>query len=110
MSAGAQDGGQMRTRIDHARKLQHERYVGLKRSALINAHLSSKEIEKVANLTAEAERFLKDVFDKAFISARGYYRILKTARTIADLEESKVIEKNHLAEAFQYRVRAEVAQ
>jgi len=104
-------GDHMRQQIKKAREMQHQRHAPLsKKASLINAHLSSKEIEKIAGLTAEAEQFLKQVFDKAFISARGYYRILKTARTIADLEASLVIEKSHLAEAFQYRVRAEVAQ
>ena len=42
---------------------------------------------------------------KSFISARGYYRILKIARTIADLEESKRVKTEYLAEAFQYRLR-----
>ena len=48
---------------------------------------------------------LKDVFEKSLLSARGYYRVLKTARTIADLEDSKDVRANHLAEAFQYRLR-----
>ncbi len=101
-------GELMRKRIQAARDAQHARHGLLRKSpALINAQLSSKEIEKLARLTPEAEAFLKEVFDKAFISARGYYRILKTARTIADLEGSEVVEKNHLAEAFQYRVKAE---
>jgi magnesium chelatase family protein len=100
----------MRERIRNARNLQHQRHeVFKKKAATVNARLSSKEIEKVAHLTAEAEQFLKQVFDKAFISARGYYRILKTARTIADLEGSPDIEKAHLAEAFQYRVRSEAS-
>lgn len=104
------DGGAMRSSILNARKIAFERHGALKKrgAPLVNAHLSSKEIERVANLAGEAEAFLKEVFDKAFISARGYYRILKTARTIADLDDSPVITKAHLAEAFQYRVRTEV--
>ncbi len=109
-SAGAKEGEALRSQIQVARDRQYARHKALRgKSAMINAHLSSKEIEGVAQLTPEAEQFLKQVFDKAFISARGYYRILKTARTIADLEGSASIEKSHLAEAFQYRVRAEVA-
>lgn len=104
-------GQQMRARISAARKTQHERHVTLsKKAGTVNARLTSKEIEKIVNLTAEAEQFLKQAFDKAFISARGYYRILKTARTIADLDDSPTVTKDHLAEAFQYRVRAEVAE
>lgn len=110
MKDSTSDGEQMRNQIRRARETQYVRHATLKRPAVINAHLNSKEIEKMAGLTPEAEQFLKDVFDKAFISARGYYRILKTARTIADLESSPAVEKHHLAEAFQYRVKAEVAQ
>lgn len=109
-NAHSSGGGEvMRARILSARKRAHIRHQSLRKksSALINAHLNSKEIERVANLAPEAETFLKQVFDKAFISARGYYRILKTARTIADLEDSPMISKAHLAEAFQYRVRNE---
>ena len=107
---GAKEGEILRSQIRIARDRQYARHKVLRgKSAVINAHLSSKEIEGVAQLTSEAEQFLKQVFDKAFISARGYYRILKTARTIADLEGSSSIEKSHLAEAFQYRVRAEAA-
>jgi magnesium chelatase family protein len=111
MAAGAGAGSRMKEQIRSARQKQLARHEPLrKKTSLINAHLNSKEIEKVVQLTPEAEQFLKQVFDKAFISARGYYRILKTARTIADLENSASVEKSHLAEAFQYRVRAEVAQ
>ncbi len=107
-TTGAHDGALMRERVRKARELQHERHESFKkRAALVNARLTSKEIEKVSNLTAEAEQFLKQIFDKSLLSARGYYRILKTARTIADLEDTPAIEKSHLAEAFQYRVRAE---
>lgn len=103
------DGAHMRRCVAEARLLAYKRHETFRRksSPLMNAHLNSKEIEKVASLTHEAEAFLKQVFDKAFISARGYYRILKTARTIADLAGSPSIEKAHLAEAFQYRVRTE---
>ena len=47
----------------------------------------------------------KEIFDKVHLSTRGYYRILKTARTIADLEESETVEAPHISEAFQLRVR-----
>ena len=56
-------------------------------------------------LDKEADKFLKDIFEKSLLSARGYYRILKTARTIADLENSENVKVKHLAEAFQYRLR-----
>ncbi|MDO8602155.1 MAG: YifB family Mg chelatase-like AAA ATPase [bacterium] len=108
LPSGEGGGEKMRAQISKARQLQHQRHEVLKKKIpTVNARLTSKEVEKIIHLTPEAEQFLDRVFDKSFISARGYYRILKTARTIADLEESPMVEQLHLAEAFQYRVRAE---
>ena len=67
--------------------------------------MNSKTAEKLTNLTHEAEQLIKEIFDKVHLSTRGYYRILKTARTIADLEESETVEAPHVSEAFQLRVR-----
>jgi len=90
-----------------ARKLQAERYkkAGIKK--LVNAELSSKECENLIELTEDADNLIKDLFDKYPISTRGYYRLLKTARTIADLDASEKVEKPHVAEAFQLRIREE---
>ena len=67
--------------------------------------MSSKQVDELVNFDIDAENFLKNILEKSFVSARGYYRILKISRTIADLEESEKVKKNHLTEAFQYRVR-----
>jgi magnesium chelatase family protein len=72
--------------------------------------MSSKDVDELISLTAEAEDFIKQMFDKSMISARGYYRILKTAQTIADVEGSAVVGKSHIAEAFNYRLRERVTQ
>ena len=61
--------------------------------------------DEILSLNSEAEKFVKDMYQKNVLSARGYYRILKTARTIADLEQDEHIRLEHLAEAFQYRLR-----
>ncbi|MBI2506669.1 MAG: ATP-binding protein, partial [Candidatus Colwellbacteria bacterium] len=50
---------------------------------------------------------LKQVFNRSLLSVRGYYRILKVSRTIADLENSELVEASHVAEAFQLRIREE---
>jgi len=71
-----------------------------------NAEMSSREARSMARLDATAERFL-ETFDKSRISPRGYYRILKVARTIADLEARDRVSAEHLAEAFSYRLRGE---
>ena len=67
--------------------------------------MSSRQTEQIAKLETGAENFLKETLEKNFISIRGYYRILKVSRTIADLEESLEIKTDHLAEAFQYRLK-----
>ena len=74
---------------------------------MTNAEMSSREAQSMARLLPDAEKFL-ETFDKSRISPRGYYRILKVARTIADLEACKCVSAEHLAEAFSYRLREEV--
>jgi len=96
----------VRARVTEARETQRKRFValGLKKR-YINSELTSKECELVIKLDPPAEHFLKEVFDKSLLSARGYYRILKVAQTIADLETSPQVTEAHLAEAFSYRLR-----
>ena len=95
---------EMRKKILEAREWQKERFAD-KKGILTNSEMTSKMCDEMIKLDKEADQFLKDIFEKSLISARGYYRILKTARTIADLEKSKNVEVGHLAEAFQYRLK-----
>ena len=74
---------------------------------LTNSEMSSKECEELITLTTEANELLKQIFNRSMLSVRGYYRILKVARTIADLESSELVEAPHVAEAFQLRIREE---
>lgn len=94
----------MRENVFSARKVQKERLKNLK-GKFTNSELTSKECDELIHVDQAGENFLKEVFDKSLISARGYYRILKVARTIADLEQSENVTANHLAEAFSYRLR-----
>jgi magnesium chelatase family protein len=71
-----------------------------------NAHLSAKQCDKTIQLSKEAEEFIKKIFDSAHISGRGYYRLLKISRTIADLALSDIVQVEHITEAFQYRLRS----
>jgi magnesium chelatase family protein len=68
-----------------------------------NAHMNTTEIEKYCILTSPAEILLKKAFDTLHLSMRGYHKILKVARTIADLEESELIDTPHIQEAIMYR-------
>ena len=91
----------IRKRINKARKIQIERYK--KYGIYSNAELTQNLIEKYCKLNSECKKILEISFEKLGLSARAYSRILKVARTIADLEESKEIKQKHLAEAIQYR-------
>jgi len=98
----------MREKVKKARSIQRERFAKIKPKIYLNSEMSSKIVDELINLDAGAESFLKNILEKSFVSARGYYRILKIAQTIADLEESEKVTANHIAEAFQYRVRENV--
>ncbi len=91
----------IRERVNKARKLQMKRYKA--DSVLFNAHLESKELEKYCTLDKEGEELLKTAILELGISARAYDKILKVARTIADLEQKEAIEASHISEAISYR-------
>ncbi len=92
----------IRARVSKARDIQLERYKE-ERNVYANAQLHARLIEQYCNINAEGEVILKRAVDRLGFSARSYSRILKVARTIADLDESTSIEVTHLAEAIQYR-------
>ncbi len=94
----------IRTLVFRARKIQEVRLRG-KKGKLTNGELTSKECDELIRLDRGAETFLDQIFSSSLVSARGYYRVLKMAQTIADLEEASVVTREHLAEAFGYRLR-----
>jgi magnesium chelatase family protein len=91
----------IRERVNKARKLQQERYAGL--NIYSNAELTPMLIKKYCKLDNQCKEILKNAFDRLGLSARAHNRILKVARTIADMDESEQIRKEHLLEAIQYR-------
>lgn len=91
----------IKERVEKARKIQYKRYQCEK--IFFNSALTPKLIEKYCSINTESKQILESAFNKLGLSARAYGRILKVARTIADLEGSINIEKNHVAEAIQYR-------
>ncbi len=95
----------IRNKITKTRAIQKNRFKRLGLGISLNSEMSSKLVDESVAFDEQAENFLKNILEKSFISARGYYRVLKTARTIADLEESEQVNSGHLAEAFQYRIR-----
>ncbi|GIW65772.1 MAG: Fis family transcriptional regulator [Candidatus Parcubacteria bacterium] len=76
----------------------------IKRQNKYNSELSPKEIKKYCRLTQQAENLLKNSIDKLYLSARGIHKIIKIAKTIADLDNKDIIDENHIAEAIQYRL------
>lgn len=92
----------IRARVSKAREIQLKRYKG-ERNVYANAQLHARLIEQYCQINNEGEAILKRAVDRLGFSARSYSRILKVARTIADLNSSKTIEVPHLAEAIQYR-------
>ncbi|MDE2019648.1 MAG: YifB family Mg chelatase-like AAA ATPase [Patescibacteria group bacterium] len=99
---------EIKSRIEESRRIQFERFKHLPRGRRIatNAEMSSRQVENLAHPDASAEAFLETI-DKPDLSPRGYYRLLKVARTIADLEGQESITKNHIAEAYGYRIKKE---
>ena len=92
---------QIKERVNKARKIQQERYKD--EGIYSNAELTPKLTGKYCKLDEPSRILLQKAFEKLGLSARAYGRILKVARTIADLEGSENIEQKHIAEAIQYR-------
>lgn len=86
--------------LKNAHDMQRNRY---KRSDFYNSNLSSRDIKSMIPLSVEAQSILNAAADKLHVSARSYFKIIKVARTIADLESSNEIAPTHIAEALQYR-------
>jgi magnesium chelatase family protein len=87
--------------VQKARERQHSRYQNTPFTT--NASLKPAMIRQVCQMSAEAEKLVAEAYDKMKLSARAYHRILKVSRTIADLDNSDLIQEQHLAEALQFR-------
>ncbi len=91
----------IRERVEKAREIQKDRFRGL--DIFFNAQMSGREVKRFCVLEAEQEAFLRRFFEQKGLSARAYHRILKVARTIADLRGNERIATEDLAEAAGYR-------
>lgn len=92
---------EIRKRVNAARQIQNKRYEGT--GITCNARLLPSMLSEFCQMTDDAEALLKASFDRLGMSARAYDRILKVARTIADLSASEKIEMSHIAQAIQFR-------
>ena len=89
---------EIKKRVNQARKIQLERYQEY--HVFSNAELTSKLIDQFCKLDVKSKQILEMAFDRLGLSARAYHKILKVARTIADLEACEKIQEKHLAEAI----------
>lgn len=95
----------IRSRVQQARNKQEKRFLGKK--IVANAEMNSKDIKQFCELSTECLDLLRQAVSKLQLSARGYNKVIKTARTIADLEDVEQITPLHIAEALQYRPNTE---
>ena len=91
----------IKARVDAARRIQQERYAGSGVSS--NAQIASSRLGEFCELDEKCEALMRSAFDRLGLTARSYDRILRVARTIADLDGGGAIKPAHLAEAIQYR-------
>jgi magnesium chelatase family protein len=93
---------EIRKRVTQAREVQTKRFAALE-NVHYNAQMNTKQIREYCVLDEASKELLKNAMERLNLSARAYDRILKVARTIADLEKSSEVKGNHIAEAIQYR-------
>ena len=97
----AESSADVRLRVNAAREKQKKRFAGT--GLACNAHMTPAMVGEFCKLDAAGEKLLRGAFDRLGLTARSHDRLLRVARTIADLDGSEGIEASHLAEAIQYR-------
>jgi len=87
--------------VTRARALQNKRFAG--ESVFTNARMSTRHLRTYCRLDGDSEALLRQAMDALGLSARAYSKVLKVARTIADLEETADLQAHHVSEAISYR-------
>lgn len=101
----SEDSSSIRERIKKVRQIQQDRFKG---RILTNSEMTNSDIKQFCAVTEEGLELLKMAISSLNLSARGYHRVLKLSRTIADLAQCENIATEHVAEALQYRLREEI--
>lgn len=101
----AESSVKIQARVQKAKEIQLKRFKGTKITS--NAEMNNKQLKQFCNLDEQSVLLLKQAISKLNLSARAFHRVIKIARTIADLEGSEKIKSNHVAEALQYRPQIE---
>ncbi len=99
--ARGKTSAQIRTEVMQARKIQEKRFENQKYA--FNSQISSSDVQKYCFLTQETRSYVNRVFETMNLSARAFHKVLRVARTIADLAGKEEIEKEHIAEAICFR-------
>ena len=102
-TAEPESSAAIRERVVRTRQKQLERFASSRQKIYCNAQMSSRHIRTFCELSTDCERLLERAMTQQGLSARAHDRILKVARTIADIDENPAIEPKHIAEAIQYR-------
>lgn len=97
----AESSAEIKKRVNRAREIQQKRFEGT--SITCNAKMTPAATQKYCIMSPQADEMMKNSFEKLGMSGRAYDKILRVARTIADLDDSETIEVKHIAEALQYR-------
>lgn len=100
-TATGESSAEIKNRVEKARTIQRDRFAGL--SFKTNSEMSSEAVKEFCTFDVTSARLLKSAVDQMHLSARSYFRVLKIARTIADLSGEKAVSSQHIAEALQYR-------
>jgi len=103
-ATASETSAEVRARVAAARRLQSERVCAGQTTSATNATLPSTAFESVLHLTTKSKALAERACQHLALSARGFTKILRVARTIADLEQAECIEEHHVAEALQARL------
>jgi magnesium chelatase family protein len=111
LPAPSEGSAEVAARVARAREIQAERYAALNLPGVrTNAQAQGPVLEEVARLDTSGTALLRDAADAMRLSARGYHRVLRVARTLADLDGADHVGRIHLAEALSYRAAADAVR